>query len=78
MRMQVRSLVLLSRLRIQIAMSCGVGCRLGLDLALLWYRSAAAGLTQPLAWDLPYAVGVDLKKKKEKLKKFLNRGISEE
>ena len=50
-------------------MSCGVGCRLGFDLALLWYRSAAAGLTQPLAWDLPYAVGVDLKKKKRKVKK---------
>ena len=34
-----------------IAMSCGVGCTLGSDLALLWLwrRWAAAAQTQPLA-----------------------------
>ena len=49
-----------------IAVSCGVGCRCGSDLVLLWlwYRLAAAALIQPLAWELPYAMGMALKKKK--------------
>ena len=53
MKMHVRSLALLSELRF-----CGVGCRHGLDLALLWLwcRPAAAALIQLLAWELPYAV----------------------
>ena len=40
-----------------------VGHRYGLDLALLWLwcRPAAAALICPLAWELPYAVGVALK-----------------
>ena len=44
-------------------MSCGVGRRRGLDLALLWLwgRQAAVAPIQPLAWELPYAVGVALK-----------------
>ena len=48
-----------------IAMSCGVGCRRGLDLALLWLwcRPAATALIQPLAWEPPYASGAALKKK---------------
>ena len=33
---------------------------------LLWCRLTAAAPTQPLAWELPYAVGVALKKKKKK------------
>ena len=39
-------------------------------LLWLWCRLAAAALIQPLAWALPYAVGVALKiqKKKETLK----------
>ena len=47
-------------------MSCGVGCRRGSDLALLWlwYRLAATAPIRPLAWKHPYAVGVALKKKK--------------
>ena len=51
-------------------MSCGVGHRLGLDLALLWlwYRLAAVGLIRPLAWELPQAVGAALKSKKTKTK----------
>ena len=41
-----------------IAVSCGVGCRLSLDLTLLWYRQAAEAPT--LAWELPYAMGAAL------------------
>ena len=46
-------------------MSCGVGHRHGLDLVLLWLwqRLAAVALIQPLAWELPYAAGVALKRK---------------
>ena len=45
-------------------MSCGVGFRHGLELALLWLwrRLAAIVPIPPLAWELPYAVGVALKK----------------
>ena len=47
-------------------MSCGVGHRHGSGLVLLWrcYRSAAVAPIQPLAWELPYAVDVALKRKK--------------
>ena len=45
-------------------MNCGIGCRLGLDPALLWLWLAAAAPVWPLAWELPCAVGVALKKKK--------------
>ena len=34
----------------------------------LWCRPAAAAPIQPLAWELPYAVGVALKSKKRKRK----------
>ena len=47
-------------------MSCGVGHRLGLDLALLWLWPAAEAFTQLLAQELPYAVGATLKKTKNK------------
>ena len=52
-------------------MSCGVGCRHCLDLALmwLWYRLAAAAPIGPLAWEPPYAVGAALKSKKQKQNK---------
>ena len=33
-------------------------------LLWLWYRPAAVALIQPLAWELPYATGATLKKKK--------------
>ena len=40
-------------------MRCSVGCRHGLNLALLWHRQAAAAAPiQPLDWELPYAVSV--------------------
>ena len=47
-------------------MSCGVGCRRGLDPVLLWcwYRSVATALIRPLAWETPYATGVALEKTK--------------
>ena len=70
-------------------MSCGVGCKLILDLVLLWLwcRSAATAPIRHLAWELPYAVCVALKrqkkkkkeKKKEKKKKnILNRKRKEQ
>ena len=47
-----------------VAMSCGVGCRRGSDLAWLWLwcRPAATAPIRPLAWDPPYAAGVALEK----------------
>ena len=49
-------------------MSCGVGRRCGLDLALLWLwcRLEVLAPIQPLAWKPPYAVGVALKSGVEK------------
>ena len=47
-----------------------MGCRRGLDPALLWLwcRVVATALIQPLSWELPYAVGVALKTKNKKQK----------
>ena len=47
-------------------MSCGVGHRGGWDLASLWLwrRPAAAAPIGPLSSELPYAMGVALKKQK--------------
>ena len=55
-----------------VAMSCGVGCRRGLDLALLWLccRLAAVALIRPLAWEPPYATGAALEKAKRQKKIF--------
>ena len=52
-------------------MSCGVGCRRGSDLALLWLwcQPEAAALIRPLAWEPHYAVGAALKTKKQKKQK---------
>ena len=46
-------------------MSCGVGRRCGLDLALLWllHRPAAIALIRLLAWELSCAMVVALKSK---------------
>ena len=45
-------------------MCYGAGHRPSLDPVLLWlwHRLAAVALIQPLAWELPYATGVTLKK----------------
>ena len=53
-----------------LAVSCGVGCRRGSDLALLWLwcRLAATAPIRPLVWELPYAEGVALKRQKKKKK----------
>ena len=52
-------------------MSCGVGRRRGLDLALLWLwrRPAATVPIRPLAWEPPYTAGVALKGQKVQKKK---------
>ena len=57
-------------------MSCGVGCRRGSDLVLLWlwYRPEAAALIPPLAWEPPYASGAALKSKKKKKRLVVARG----
>ena len=48
-------------------MSCGIGCRHGSDLVLLWqwHRPAATAQIGPLAWELPYAVDAAPKKDKK-------------
>ena len=52
-------------------MSCGVGRRLHLGSTLLglWCRLAAAAPIRPLAWELPYAMGMALKRKEKKRRK---------
>ena len=54
-----------------VAMSHGVGCRCssGPVWLWLWCRPRATALIGPLAWELPYAVGAALKRKKERKKK---------
>ena len=48
-------------------MSCSVGYRYSSDPMLLWLQCSLAtvALIQPLAWELPYAEGVALKKQKQ-------------
>ena len=57
-------------------MSCGVGRRCSLDLMLLRQgcRLATVPLIQPLAWEPQHAVGVALKKQKNKKKKKYKPG----
>ena len=63
-------------------MSCGVGCRLGSDHALLWLwcRLVATAPMRSLVWEPPYAAGAaqeiakkEDKKIKLKLKKLINK-----
>ena len=51
-----------------VAVSCGIGHRHSSDLVLLWLgrRLAAVAPIQPLAWELPYAMGSALSKKSPK------------
>ena len=61
-------------------MSCGVGCRLGLDPTLLWLwrRLAATAPIRPLAWESPYAAGAaQTNTKKTKKKKKMEGGDDE-
>ena len=64
--MHVQSLALFSGLGSSVVVSCGVGHRRGSDLALLWLWCRPATVTpiQPLAWELPYAMGALESKKK--------------
>uniref|UniRef100_A0A8D0WRW5 Uncharacterized protein n=2 Tax=Sus scrofa TaxID=9823 RepID=A0A8D0WRW5_PIG len=50
-------------------MSCGVDLRPGSDSALLWLwrRLVATAPIRPLAWELPYAMGVGPQKKRKKI-----------
>ena len=51
-------------------MSCGVGRRRSMDLALLWLcRPAATAPIRPLACEPPYAEGAALKKDKRQKKR---------
>ena len=46
-----------------IAMSCGVGHGCGSDPMLLWLWPAVVAPIPPVAWKLPYAMGMALKSK---------------
>ena len=57
-----------------IAVCGAIGCPCSLDPVLLWlwHRLQAVALIQPLAWELPYAVGAALNKKVQKKKKKIS------
>ena len=56
----------------RVAVSQGVDGTHGSDSGLwLWCRPAAVSLIQPLAWELPYAMGVALKSKQNKTKQTM-------
>ena len=59
-------------------MSCGVGRRCGLDLALpwLWCRPAAAALIRLLAWEPPHASGSALKRQTKQNKNKNKKTVS--
>ena len=54
---------------------CDVCRRHGSDPTLLWLWSkpAAIALTGPLSWELPYAVGMALKRQKNKNKRQITQ-----
>ena len=57
-----------------VGVSYSVGHRLGLDPTFLWLwrRAGAVAPIGLLAWELPHAAGMALKKKKKKKKKKLH------
>ena len=61
----------------EVAVSCGVGRRHGLDSVLLWlwWRPAATAPIQPLAWEPPYTSGMALKSRKKKKKEKKKRKV---
>ena len=71
MRMQVRSLALLSASKIWCCHELWCRSQTGSDpeLPWLWCRPATVDLIQPLTWKLPYDAGAVIKKKKKKKKK---------
>ena len=56
-------------------MSCGAGRRHGSNPELLWLWPAATAPIRPLAWELPYAVGVALENTKRQNKKQQKKSI---
>ena len=72
MKLRVRSLALLSGLRIGVAVSCGVGRRQGSGPTMLWLwrRLEAIALIRPLAWEPPCATGAAQKRQKKKKKRI--------
>ena len=71
MRMWVPSLAPITRLRIPRCHEHGIGHRCGSDPVWqrLWCRPAATVPIWPLAWELPYAVGMVLKRSRKTPKK---------
>ena len=59
-------------------MSCGVVCRRGSDLVLLWlwHRPVGTAPIRPLAWEPPYAMDAALKRKKTKKKKIVAKDMN--
>ena len=57
-----------------VAVTCGVGRRRGLDPAWLrlWCRPAATAPIRPLAWELPCGAGAALKRKSKRKHKKSN------
>ena len=81
MRFWVRSLALLSALRIRHCVSCGVGHGCGSDPGWLWLWLWPADVAPagPLAWEPPHAVRAVLKgKNKQTNKKTLTWGPNHE
>ena len=70
--MQVRSWPHSVGQEFSVAMNCGVGRRCSSDPSLLWQwcRPAAAALIRLLTWELPYTMGVALKRQKRKKKRM--------
>ena len=68
--MTVRSLASLSGLKIPSRhdLRCRSQTRLGSHVAVAVGRLAAVASVGPLVWELPYAAGVALKSKKQKIK----------
>ena len=60
-----------------MAVSCGVGCRRGLDPTLLWlwHRPVATALIRPLAWEPPCATGKAQEMAKRQRKKKKKRTV---
>ena len=52
---------------VNVAASCGVGCRYDSDLIMLWlwHRPVAVALIQLLAQEVPYATGAALKRQRK-------------
>ena len=68
MRLWVQPLASLSGLEIQCCHDLWYrSCILDPSLLWLWHRLAAVAPIQPLAWGLPYATGVALKRGKKEI-----------